>query len=129
MSTDLQEDVILSISSRLRELPIRLPRRLGENAGASVKEKYLVELLHRDPGVFLERYGDQLSDVERSEFDRLRLGDFEVDYYLKQLESADRNKEVLSRNRRLALMNRLEAGGDFFSEVMSSCDTFVFKQW
>ncbi|BDA42579.1 hypothetical protein COCOBI_03-4720 [Coccomyxa sp. Obi] len=116
MAKKLQEDVISSISSRLRELPIRLPRRLGESAGASVKENYLVELLHKDPGVFLERYGYQLSESERLEFDSLRIDDFEVDHYLKQLESGDRNKEVLSRNRRLALMNRLEAEGDFFSE-------------
>lgn len=119
----MQDAAVSDIASRLRDVPIHLPGRMGDDVELSVKEKYLKRLLQEDPGIFLERYGDQLSSEERSEFFGLRFNDFEVDHYLKQLEGANEDKLTVARNRRVALMKRLEAEGEYFSEVIfSACN-------
>jgi hypothetical protein len=46
-------------------------------------------------GVFLERYGDLLSRSERAYFEPLR-SDYEVDFYLRLLDSRDEQNAQVS---------------------------------
>jgi len=121
--SQLQMQDIDSISERLKDVPLKLPRSLGDKPDADAKEVYLRNLLSRDAGIFLERHGGELSDGERAKFEPLRPESFEVNHYLGQLEDSTSSREQLSsaeravvRNRRLAKLNRLSADG-FFLEV------------
>ena len=131
--TELQTEDIDSISERLKAIPLKLPRSLGEHPDTEAKALYLRNLLRHDPGVFLERHGTDLNSEERALFEPLRPDSFEVDFYMRQLENDNSGIRALTpavvRNRRLAKLNRLSAD-DFFSEV---CRLMVFvtcrKSW
>ena len=118
--TSLQTQDVDSISERLKGIPLKLPRSLGEHPDTEAKALYLRNLLRRDPDVFLERYGTDLNSEERALFEPLRPDSFEVDFYMRQLEDDKSGIRALTpavvRNRRLAKLNRLSAD-DFFSEV------------
>lgn len=129
--SELHTNNIESISERLKDVPLRLPRSLGEHPGADTKKKYLQDLLSRDAGVFLERHGRELNAHERSLFEPLRPGSFEVDHYMRQFEHSSASKDdgdapgrADVRNRRLAKLNRLSADG-FFSEVGCTKSSFL----
>ena len=118
--TGMQTRDIDSISERLKDIPLKLPRSLGEEPGTETKALYLRKLLRRDPDVFLERHGPNLNSEERALFEPLRPDSFEVDFYMRQLENSKAGDSApapaVVRNRRLAKLNRLSAA-DFFSEV------------
>ena len=71
------------------------------------------------------RYGDKLSGQERGLFEGLREHDYEVDFYLRVLEAAEESQRApagsglsaQTRNRRWAALQRLEQGGEYFSEA------------
>ncbi|PSC75048.1 coiled-coil domain-containing 97 isoform A [Micractinium conductrix] len=115
----LPQGAIEAISARLAVLPdLRLPAQLrNSGAGEQRRADYLHTLLLHDPGVFLERHGDSLTSSERTQFQPLR-GDYEVDFYLRQLEEADdeERRGQVAKNRRLAHMQRLERDSAYFSE-------------
>lgn len=114
----LPQAAIDAISVRLAALPdLRLPAQLRSGASEQRKKEYLQALLLHDPGVFLERHGSSLSASERKLFHPLR-GDYEVDFYLRLLEDGrdEKKRSQVSRNRRLAAMNRLLKEGTYFSE-------------
>lgn len=114
----LPQAAIDAISARLAALPdLRLPAQLQSGASEQRKKEYLQALLLHDPGVFLERHGSSLSTFERDQFQPLR-GDYEVDFYLRLLADGEDEKKrsQVSRNRRLAAMNRLLKEGTYFSE-------------
>ncbi|GMH41517.1 hypothetical protein BSKO_09427 [Bryopsis sp. KO-2023] len=102
---------------------LRLPFSLtGESGSRSVtqeaKQLHLRELLSRDPSIFLERYGSQLSDAEINGFQCLS-GDYEVNFYLQKLLRANTtegkaSEEMEKKNRRLAMMHRMVAAGEYF---------------
>ena len=119
----LRADQVEAIADRLKEFPLKLPRSLGDQPGADTKQDYLTSLLSKDTGVFLERHGEALNTTERALFEPLRTSNFEVDFYMRQLEQTDTGQHSSSsadratvRNRRLAKLNRLDAD-EFFSEV------------
>ena len=118
--TKLQTQDVDSISERLKDIPLKLPRSLGEEPDTEAKALYLKKLLRRDPDVFLERHGPNLNSEEKALFEPLRPDSFEVDFYMRQLEDEKAGSSVptpaVVRNRRLAKLNRLSAD-DFFSEV------------
>ena len=122
MELQLSSQAVEQISDRLAEDPaLRLPGNLtksGEQPSAEKRQEYLRALLLRDPGVFLERHGDQLDAKELAAFEPLRGGSYEVDFYMKLLEDKqDQHKQDTDRkNRRLAYMNRLLHEGTFFSD-------------
>ena len=129
--SELQTQDVDSISGRLKDIPLKLPRSLGEKPGAEAKQSYLRNLLRRDPDVFLERHGATLSREERALFEPLRPDSFEIDFYLRQLEDDKSGKSAptpaVVRNRRLAKLNRLSAD-DFFSEVRITVKNSVPSQ-
>jgi hypothetical protein len=99
---------------------------------ATEKFSYLLNLLQRDGGVFLERYGELLAPAERAAFAPLRA-DYEVDFWLRRLEASPSNASYTpckaSKNRRLAQMARLEEEGEFFSDdAMRRRQPFVHYQ-
>ncbi len=118
--TGLQTQDVDSIAERLKDIPLKLPRSLGEDPNSEAKASYLRNLLRRDPDVFLERHGPNLNSEERALFEPLRPNSFEVDFYMRQLEDDKSGNSAptpaVVRNRRLAKLNRLSAD-DFFSEV------------
>ena len=123
IQAQLRADQVEAIADRLKDIPLKLPRSLGDHPAAASKQEYLAKLLSRDTGVFLERHGEALSTNERALFQPLRTGNFEVDFYMRQLEQTDGDQHSSSsadratvRNRRLAKLNRVDAD-DFFSEV------------
>lgn len=124
MTPTLPADAVASIANRLARLTIPLPMNVGEDPTLDKKEEYLKSQLQRDAGVFLERYGEQLTPAERKQFEGLR-SDFEVDFYLRHLEDTDASRGATTRNRRLAYMNRLEEEGEYFSEVRINCFPLV----
>lgn len=87
--------------------------------GRITKREYLHDLLCRDPGVFLERHGELLNTEEKGEFEQLRGSNYEVDFYLAQLnQPATPTTGALSsvaKNRRFAKMENLMAEGTYFS--------------
>ena len=106
----LQEADVAAISGRLAELPdLRLPGQLTRNGAPTSQQtiEYLRALLQRDPGVFLERYGELLAPDELRCFEALR-SDYEVDLYLKLAEDAQNPavRAMQTRNRRAAQMHR-----------------------
>ena len=110
LAQSLQEADVASISGRLAELPdLRLPGQLTRNGAPTSQQtiEYLRALLQRDPGVFLERYGELLAPDELRCFEALR-SDYEVDLYLKLAEDAQNPavRAMQTRNRRAAQMHR-----------------------
>ena len=86
--------------------------------GMMTKREYLHDLLCRDPGVFLERHGRLLTTEEIGEFERLRDSNYEVDFYLAQLNQPAIPTGSLSsvaKNRRFAKMENLMSEGTYFS--------------
>ena len=121
---NLAPDAIKNISQRLSgDLSLRLPASLQRNLDEPVtpqqRKQYVITLLERDPGVFLERYANKLLEQERAQFEPLR-DDYEVDFYLKLAEdeaaSAAAGTSATAKNRRLAQLNRLIDEGKYFSE-------------
>ncbi|CAL1392903.1 unnamed protein product [Linum trigynum] len=113
-----------NITERLSSLEnLYFPRALQSDAAdPSHRKSLLHDLLSRDPAVFLERYGGQLTVDELHEFDPLG-NDYEISWHLKNLKSklsptAEdlRSKSVAVKNRRLAYLNKLIDGGNYFSE-------------
>jgi hypothetical protein len=107
------------IATRLSSLEdLYFPRAVQSTAGSSGQRKaILLDLLRRDPAVFLERYGSQLSLDELLVVDALKL-DYEVDWHLKDLRKKldPDSRRVAVRNRRLAYLNKLVSEGQYFSE-------------
>uniref|UniRef100_A0A1J3GVQ1 Coiled-coil domain-containing protein 97 n=2 Tax=Noccaea caerulescens TaxID=107243 RepID=A0A1J3GVQ1_NOCCA len=112
------------IAARLSSIKdLYFPRAVQSTAASSDQRKsILLDLLRRDPAVFLERYGTQLSVDELVEFDGLKH-DYEVDWHLKNLRKklSPTSEEIKSRcvavrNRRLAYLNKLISEGQYFSE-------------
>uniref|UniRef100_A0A1J3IYF5 Coiled-coil domain-containing protein 97 n=1 Tax=Noccaea caerulescens TaxID=107243 RepID=A0A1J3IYF5_NOCCA len=112
------------IAARLSSIKdLYFPRAVQSAAASSDQRKsILLDLLRRDPAVFLERYGTQLSVDELVEFDGLKH-DYEVDWHLKNLRKklSPTSEEIKSRcvavrNRRLAYLNKLISEGQYFSE-------------
>ncbi|KAK9816892.1 hypothetical protein WJX72_006847 [[Myrmecia] bisecta] len=121
-SRNMSEQGVQAISTRLaQDEQLRMPgnlTRAGAAPDKAKREEYLCNLLRRDPGVFLERYAEQLTVDERAYFEPLRE-DYEVNFYLKQAEqqaSAAKPTSAQVKNRRLAQMNRLDAAGEYFSD-------------
>lgn len=77
----LSSENVQSISQRLStSADLTLPGQLtksGEQPTVEKRQQYLEALLLRDPGVFLERHGEMLTQQERQAFQPLR-GDYEV---------------------------------------------------
>lgn len=134
----LAPDAVKDISQRLSaDLSLRLPaslqRDLTEPVTPQKRKDYVTNLLERDPGVFLERYGSKLSHQERAQFEPLR-DDYEVDFYLKLAEDEEVNSKsglsATAKNRRLAQLNRLMDEGKYFSEeAMRSRAPLLHQQY
>ncbi|XP_010481368.1 PREDICTED: coiled-coil domain-containing protein 97-like [Camelina sativa] len=112
------------ITARLSSLEnLYFPRAVQTTAASSDQRKsILLDLLRRDPAVFLERYGSELKVDELLEFDDLKH-DYEVDWHLKNLRKKIsptseelKSRSVAVRNRRLAYLNKLVSEGQYFSE-------------
>ncbi|KAG2257953.1 hypothetical protein Bca52824_077247 [Brassica carinata] len=112
------------IAARLSSLEgLYFPRAVQSTTASSDQRKsILLDLLRRDPAVFLERYGSQLSLDELLAFDALKH-DYEVDWHLKNLRKKIsptsgelKSRSVAVRNRRLAYLNKLVSEGQYFSE-------------
>lgn len=122
-TAQLDSQSIQAIVQRLTAEPsLRIPTSLQLASGGvsdQKREAYLSTLLQHDPGVFLERYANRLTETEQGYFEPLR-GDYEVDFYLKLVEDdANRNADKLSakcKNRRHAQLKRLVADGSYFSD-------------
>ncbi|KAJ4888601.1 Uncharacterized protein Rs2_28349 [Raphanus sativus] len=120
----MNEAAVEEIAARLSSLEdLYFPRAVQSTTASSDQRKsILLDLLRRDPAVFLERYGSQLSVDELLEFDALKH-DYEVDWHLKSLRKKIsptseelRSRSVAVRNRRLAFLNKLVSEGQYFSE-------------
>lgn len=114
MGRSVGEQAVAGMVTRLAALPgIRLPAQLTRRGQPSLEtiRGYMRSLLERDPGVFLERYGEILSEGELQQFHPLR-DDYEVDFYLKALEDRRdaKRQQTVARNRRLAYMYRWGRG-------------------
>ncbi|KAF3536258.1 hypothetical protein F2Q69_00024091 [Brassica cretica] len=120
----LKDATAEEIAARLSSIDdLYFPRAVQSTAASSDQRKsILLDLLRRDPAVFLERYGTQLSVDELLAFDALKH-DYEVDWHLKNLRKKIsptseelKSRSVAVRNRRLAYLNKLVSEGQYFSE-------------
>ncbi|XP_010518687.1 PREDICTED: coiled-coil domain-containing protein 97 [Tarenaya hassleriana] len=120
----VRKEAAEEISERLSSLEnLYFPRAVASStSSASHRKPLLLHLLLRDPAVFLERYGSQLTVDELREFDALN-DDYEVDWHLNNLRKKMnptsqelKSRSVAVRNRRLAYLNKLVAEGHYFSE-------------
>ncbi|KAL0756079.1 hypothetical protein Bca101_093747 [Brassica carinata] len=122
--TVMKDAAAEDIAARLSSLEgLYFPRAVQSTTASSDQRKsILLDLLRRDPAVFLERYGSQLSLDELLAFDALKH-DYEVDWHLKNLRKKIsptsgelKSRSVAVRNRRLAYLNKLVSEGQYFSE-------------
>ncbi|CAM8880630.1 unnamed protein product [Rhodiola kirilowii] len=114
-----------SVVERLSDInDLYFPRALQEAAAVSQSQRktILLDLLSRDPAVFLERYGPKLTSEELKHFDALDV-DYEINWHLKHLRSIMspsanelRLRSVRVKNRRRAFMDKLMYDGKYFSE-------------
>lgn len=113
-----------SIAGRLAEIDgLYFPRSVVISSPSPSRLKtLLLDLLSRDPSIFLERYGAHLTADELRSFETLS-GDYSVRFHLSRLRAihdpspADRRSRTAAiRNRRRAYLERLVKGGDYFSE-------------
>ncbi|CAN1839449.1 Coiled-coil domain-containing protein 97, partial [Linum perenne] len=120
----IKEEAMGTITARLSSVEnLYFPRSLQPDAAdPSHRKSLLLDLLSRDPAVFLERYGGQLTANELHEFDTLG-DDYEIKWHLKNIRSklspTDedlRSKSVAAKNRRHAYLNKLIGDGNYFSE-------------
>ena len=89
-----------------------------ERGGAAGEELVaaLSALRVRDPALFLERYGQILSDAELRLFDD--GADYEVKWWLTELRRTTEERTQQRRNRRFRAMEQMIASGDeYFSEA------------
>ncbi|CAN8267207.1 unnamed protein product [Cochlearia groenlandica] len=121
---EIKDAAAQEIAARLSSLDdLYFPRAVQSTSSSPDQRKsILLDLLRRDPAVFLERYGSELSVDELLEFDALKH-DYEIDWHLKSLRKKIsptkeelKSKSVAVRNRRLAYMNKLVSEGQYFSE-------------
>ncbi|CAF1908214.1 unnamed protein product [Brassica oleracea] len=122
--TVMEDAAAEDIAARLSSLEgLYFPRAVQSTTASSDQRKsILLDLLRRDPAIFLERYGLQLSLDELLAFDALKH-DYEVDWHLKNLRKKIsptseelKSRSVAVRNRRLAYLNKLVSEGQYFSE-------------
>ncbi|KAG7536117.1 hypothetical protein ISN44_As13g000820, partial [Arabidopsis suecica] len=122
--TTMKATAAEEITARLSSLDnLYFPRAVQLTAASSDQRKsILLDLLRRDPAVFLERYGSELLVDELREFDAMKH-DYEVDWHLKNLRKKIsptseelKSRSVAVRNRRLAYLNKLVSEGQYFSE-------------
>ncbi|CAL9241531.1 unnamed protein product [Arabidopsis halleri] len=122
--TTMKDTAAEEITARLSSLDnLYFPRAVQLTAASSDQRKsILLDLLRRDPAVFLERYGSELLVDELLEFDAMKH-DYEVDWHLKNLRKKIsptseelKSRSVAVRNRRLAYLNKLVSEGQYFSE-------------
>ncbi|KAK6150687.1 hypothetical protein DH2020_015619 [Rehmannia glutinosa] len=114
-----------SITERLSRIDdLYFPRKEQPSAAGDPShcKSLLLYLLSTDAAVFLERYGSKLSLDELNQFDALR-DDYEINWHLNHLRSiihpTEQDKKSRSarvKNRRLAYMDKLIPGGNYFSE-------------
>ncbi|VYS69559.1 unnamed protein product [Arabidopsis thaliana] len=123
-ATTMKGTAAEDITERLSSLDnLYFPRAVQLTAASSDQRKsILLDLLRRDPAVFLERYGSELLVDELLEFDAMKH-DYEVDWHLKNLRKKIsptseeiKSRSVAVRNRRLAYLNKLVSEGQYFSE-------------
>ncbi|XP_046387635.1 coiled-coil domain-containing protein 97 [Ischnura elegans] len=88
------------------------------------------ELLKRNPGQFLSRFGTNIK-VSHLEYFSPMKGDYEVDFYLKKLHRFHSKKlsEVDVKNRRFEAMQKLISEGSYFSEEeMKNRNPLLYEQ-
>jgi len=139
------DQINLIIGRLAQQTSLRIPASLSRNDEPITQETrfaYLRNLLTHDPGVFLERYGDDLLEIELEYFIPLRRTSYEIDFYMKLLEdkntsnvrgkaatvaspSAVARKNAAVKNRRLAKLELLEKEGYFKMEAMRSREPYL----
>ncbi|CAN7999598.1 unnamed protein product [Ixodes hexagonus] len=81
------------------------------------KRKIAEEILDANSALFLQRFSRYLYREDASYFEPLRRTDYEVDFYLRELEKRQRRGlSVQTKNRRYEALQRLRAEGDYFSD-------------
>ncbi|GAX77468.1 hypothetical protein CEUSTIGMA_g4912.t1 [Chlamydomonas eustigma] len=115
---------------------IALPSRMYQSYVPKYEEvfQYLSDLIIK-PALFLEKYGKFLHESEVAAFECLRH-ESEVRFWLDNLKETSGNAtrsihraSTVSRNRRLAAMQKLHEGGEYFSmEAMRERDPELYQQ-
>ncbi|KAJ6851135.1 coiled-coil domain-containing protein 97 [Iris pallida] len=76
----------------------------------------LLDLLRRDPSLFLERYGSHLTPDELLPFRSLPHRSYELTFHLSRLEGRGSPSSATVKNRRRAWIAEREREGEYFSE-------------
>lgn len=82
------------------------------------KRKIAEEILDSNTALFLQRFSRYLYCEDASYFEPLRRTDYEVDFYLRELERKRQRRglSVQTKNRRYEALQRLQSEGDYFSD-------------
>ncbi|WJX94822.1 hypothetical protein P8452_76202 [Trifolium repens] len=121
---EVSEEAKEKISERLSSLEnLWFPRaQQSTSTLPSQRKSIFLDLLSRDPPLFLERYGSNLTSTELTEFDSMKH-DYEINWHVTRLRSLLspspeelRKRSVMAKNRRRAYLDRLMIGGQYFSE-------------
>lgn len=81
------------------------------------KRKIAEEILDSNAALFLQRFSRYLYREDVRYFEPLRRTDYEVDFYLRELEKKQkRGLSVQTKNRRYEALQRLRSEGDYFSD-------------
>ncbi|XP_014275521.1 coiled-coil domain-containing protein 97 [Halyomorpha halys] len=86
----------------------------------TISEKRLIaeSILDKNPGCFLSRFGKYLMEKHLEYFAHLAPNNYEVNYYLQDLQSkfSKTNSKSTVRNRRLEALRRLTSESEYFSD-------------
>ncbi|KAL1920864.1 uncharacterized protein VTP21DRAFT_11499 [Calcarisporiella thermophila] len=108
------------LQQNLEFIPFKSLREHEVELTSNEKLEQMGDILHRDPGLFLERWGRYLPREELSRFECMR-DNYEVNFHLNSLASppsTSPKKSSLSRNRRLAYLQHLRRTEYFSDEEM-----------
>lgn len=135
---EVSEEAKEKISERLSNVEnLWFPRAQQSTATLPSQRKSIFHsLLTRDPSLFLERYGSNLTSTELTEFETLKE-DYEINWHVTRLRSVLtptteelRRKAVVAKNRRRAYLDRLIVGGVYFSEeVMREREAYLHYEY
>ena len=140
----LSDDQIYEISQHLitAKIDLQLPGQSRAPITVEMRSTYLHGLLRHDPGVFLERHGEEalLSTATASDgsssllayFEPLRASSYEVDFCMKLLEdkttesiNRKRSSSATVKNRRLAFLEKSLDAEYFSDEAMRQREPYL----
>ncbi|XP_005095908.1 coiled-coil domain-containing protein 97 [Aplysia californica] len=123
----MKKDMISRLSGT--DAHFRHQQRGEPDLGHEEKANIALDILHKSPAKFLERFSQYLTQEDTAYFEDMK-GDYMIDFYLKEISKrcADTNHNMV-KNRRYQALQKLVDEGEYFSQnEMKWRDPLLFEQ-